>query len=127
MEKLDDLRSFPSPVFVVPDICRGDSLHSAEQVSQMINSHYQTCQGESARSTQLVQQHLGPGLLGPCSAQGEERLLTREETSASTGKTPAYATARTTTRVREFATAALVAFNLDWSNLWVQTFETETI
>lgn len=32
---------------------RGDSLHSTEQVRQMTNSCYQTCQGESTPSAQL--------------------------------------------------------------------------
>lgn len=47
MEKLDDLGSFPSPVYVVPEICRGDSLHHTQQVSQMIYCCYQTCCGVS--------------------------------------------------------------------------------
>lgn len=117
MEKLDDLRSFPSPVFVVPGICRGESLHSTEQVSWMINGCYQTCQSESARSTQLTQQHLG------LDCQDHTRLLTREKSSASTGKPPDYAKARTTGD-SEFTTATLVSFHLDWSSVQAQTQET---
>lgn len=122
MERLDDLRSFPSPVFVVPEICRGNTCSVLCKQSQMVNSCYQTCQSESAWLKQLTQQHLGPGPLGPHSALGEEQLLARKDTAASTGKPTTCATARIT-QDHEFTTATSVAFNLGRSNLQVQAFQ----